>query len=151
MGWLYELVAVLITFCVPLFQYIGVPNVYFIDSITFFVIIPFFHLMNDDDTKKIIFYENFYQGIRYTLGMYIKSECPKIPYVAKPIPQECGGAPAEDNLRHESPQILHSSPIATSYQRCSSAPNCNLSRKNCLDIVPEPLYKYNSLRDIALK
>ena len=72
MGWLYELVAVILTFFTPLLQYIGVPNVHFIDAISMFVIIPLAHLMNDNETKKIIFDENFYQGLRYTLGLYIQ-------------------------------------------------------------------------------
>ena len=34
-----------------------------------FVLFPFLHLMNDEDTKTVITEENYYQGIRHMLGL----------------------------------------------------------------------------------
>ena len=45
-------------------------NVHFIDASVMFLVIPFLHLMNDEDTKAIICEENWYQGIRHMLGIY---------------------------------------------------------------------------------
>ena len=42
------------------------------DAIVMFVVIPFFHLMNDEDTKTIILNEGWYQAIRHMFGIYIE-------------------------------------------------------------------------------
>ena len=70
MGWLYELISIGSALITPFLHYIGIPNPHFIDAIIMFLIIPFLHLMNDEDTKTIIFEENWYQGIRHMLGIY---------------------------------------------------------------------------------
>jgi hypothetical protein len=70
MGWLYELLSTVSTLITPFLHKHGIPNVHFIDAIIMFLVIPFLHLLNDEDTKGIIFRENWYQGIRHMLGIY---------------------------------------------------------------------------------
>jgi hypothetical protein len=70
MGWLYELLSIGSALITPFLHKHGIPNLHFPDAIIMFLVIPFFHLMNDEDTKAIIFEENWYQGIRHMLGIY---------------------------------------------------------------------------------
>jgi len=72
MGWLYELISIGSALMTPYLLKLGVPNLHFIDAIVMFLVIPFLHLMNDDETKTIICEENWYQGIRHMLGIYKK-------------------------------------------------------------------------------
>ena len=72
--WLYELAAVASCVLTPFIQGIGVPNVYLVDAIIMFVVIPLVHLMNDEETKAIIYERNWYQGFRHMLGMYTEPE-----------------------------------------------------------------------------
>ena len=70
MGYLYELISVVSAVMTPYLHKLGIHNIHFIDAIVMFLVIPFLHLMNDEDTKTIICEENWYQGIRYMLGIY---------------------------------------------------------------------------------
>ena len=72
LGWIYELVSNIFVIMSPMVksQY-GVPNTYFTDPVSMFVIIPFLYLFNDDDTKEIIYEENWLQGIRFVLGVHV--------------------------------------------------------------------------------
>ena len=72
MSWLYEFLAVLSALLTPLLHEYGIPNLHMIDAIIMSIIIPFSHIMNDEDTKQVIFEENWYQGIRYLLGLHRK-------------------------------------------------------------------------------
>ena len=72
LGWAYELMASFSAFLTPVLQNLGVPNMHLPDAIVMFVVIPFVHLMNDEDTKTIVLNEGWYQGIRHMLGIYIK-------------------------------------------------------------------------------
>ena len=71
LGWIYELLAVVAAL---LSAYIGyqfnIPNIHFPDVILMFVVIPFIHLLNDEDTKNIIFEHGWVQGIKYVFGIY---------------------------------------------------------------------------------
>ena len=69
LGWLYEVIGGLFTLLTPKIKSMGASNVYLPDAILMFIIIPFVHLMNDEDTKAIIHNENWYQGVLYTLGV----------------------------------------------------------------------------------
>ena len=60
MGWLIELLSIVSSIISPFLLKHGVANVHFIDAIIMFLVIPFLHLMNDDDTKAIIYEENWY-------------------------------------------------------------------------------------------
>ena len=74
MGWIYELISNLSNFLTPLIRDAGVPNVYLPDAIIMFVVIPVVHLMNDEETKQIIYERNWYQGFRHMLGLYREPE-----------------------------------------------------------------------------
>ena len=50
-------------------QEFSIPNIHFPDVILMFVVIPFIHLLNDEDTKHIIFSHGWIQGIKYVLGI----------------------------------------------------------------------------------
>ena len=54
----------------PVLLNFGIPNVHLIDAIIMFLVVPFLHLMNDEDTEAIIYEESWYQGIRHMLGIY---------------------------------------------------------------------------------
>ena len=71
-----ECVGVIVYVLQLLFNYIGLVNVYYAESIVHFVIIPGVYLMNNDDTKAIIFGERWYQGIRHMLGIHTKPISP---------------------------------------------------------------------------
>ena len=70
MGWLYELLSIVSALVSPFLFKHGVSNIHYIDAIIMFLVIPFIHLMNDEDTKTIIYEENWYQGIRHMFGIY---------------------------------------------------------------------------------
>ena len=70
MGWMYELLSIGSALIAPFLHKHGIPNIHFIDTIIMFLVIPFLHLMNDENTKGIISEENWYQGIRHMLGIY---------------------------------------------------------------------------------
>ena len=69
MGWLFELAGTVITVLSPSLHENGILNVYYPDAMLMFVVIPFVHLTNDEETKTIIAEENWYQGLRYMLGI----------------------------------------------------------------------------------
>ena len=73
MGWMYEFVAILSGILTPFLHKLGIHNMYYPDAIVMFVVIPFVHLMNDEDTKIIILQRNWYQGLRHMLGMHTNS------------------------------------------------------------------------------
>ena len=69
MGWLYEFAGGLFTLLTPVLKNLGVPNVYYPDAILMFIIIPFTHLMNNEETKAIIYGQNWYQGLLHALEL----------------------------------------------------------------------------------
>ena len=72
MSWLYEFLAVVSAALTPLLHEYGIPNLHMIDAIIMSIVIPLTHLLNDEDTKEIIFEENWYQGIKYLFGLRMK-------------------------------------------------------------------------------
>ena len=74
MGWIYEILAIVAALLSAKIGYtiqeFNIPNIHFPDVILMFVIIPFIHLLNDEDTKHIIFEQGWIQGIKYVLGIY---------------------------------------------------------------------------------
>ena len=70
MSWMIELIAITSAILSPRLVKLGFSNLHYIDAIIMFVVIPFAHLMNDEDTKLIILQENWYQGLRHMLGVY---------------------------------------------------------------------------------
>ena len=77
-GWLIEALATLSAILTPFLHNLGLHNLHFPDVIIMSVVIPFVHLINDEDTKAIIAEENWYQGIRHMLGIY-KQVAPAAP------------------------------------------------------------------------
>ena len=73
MGCIYEILASLAALLSALLgsqiQEFRIPNIHFPDVILMFVVIPFIHLLNDEDTKHIIFAHGWIQGIKYVLAM----------------------------------------------------------------------------------
>ena len=74
MGCIYEILAMVAALLSALLgsqiQEFKIPNIHFPDVILIFVVIPFVHLVNGEDTKRIIFEQGWIQGIKYVLGMY---------------------------------------------------------------------------------
>ena len=73
MGCIYEILASVAALLSALLgsqiQEFSIPNIHFPDAILMFVVIPFIHLLNDEDTKHIIFLHGWIQGIKYVLGI----------------------------------------------------------------------------------
>ena len=69
MAWIYESTGNYVTIFTPLLHKLGMHGLHFPDAIMMFVLFPFLHLMNDEDTKTVITEENYYQGIRHMLGL----------------------------------------------------------------------------------
>ena len=93
MGWLFELVAIVFACLVPLLHHFEIPNLHMIDCTMMFVLIPFFHLLNDEKTNGIISDENWYQGMRHLLGIYIPPEKREGITQPNPIPNQIGIPP----------------------------------------------------------
>ena len=70
MAWVYETLGMVSAILTPTLHNLGFHNLHFPDVILMFVVIPFVHLMNDEDTKTIITEQNWYQGLRHMLGIY---------------------------------------------------------------------------------
>ena len=54
-------------------QELSVPNIHFPDAIFMSVIIPSIHLLNQEETKGIIFENGWYQGFKHVFGRYTKA------------------------------------------------------------------------------
>ena len=70
MGWAIELIGALVVVITPMLYDHGFLNVYYINVILFFLLIPFLHLMNNEDTKGIISESSWYQGLRHLMGCH---------------------------------------------------------------------------------
>ena len=68
LGWVYELIANIMTAVSPSLMSLGMQHQYYIDVILMFWGIAFVHLMNDEDTKGVIVERNWYRGFRHMLG-----------------------------------------------------------------------------------
>jgi len=96
MGYLYELISTCSAVMTPYLYQLGIHNLHFIDAIVMFLVIPFLHLTNDDDTKAIICEENWYQGIRHMLGIYKE----KVPQSAIRGPPSVADTKNKSSLSH---------------------------------------------------
>ena len=83
---MYEIIAIVSAVVTPALRKLGVQNMHYIDAIVMFVVIPFVHLTNNDDTKVIILEENWYQGIRHVLGVYKEPELREMRLEINPHP-----------------------------------------------------------------
>ena len=80
LSWLYELITVVITIVSPTVISLGMYHPYYFDTIVMFLVIPFCHLMNDEDTKTVIVQRGWYQGLRHMGG-----------FQGQVVPQNAGG------------------------------------------------------------
>ena len=70
-GWLYELLSYIVLIIRPILKHkYGFSNTYFWDIVMWFVVIPFLHILNDDDTKEIISQESWLHGLKFMFGIY---------------------------------------------------------------------------------
>ena len=74
MSWLYELFGTLVTVLSPTLHSMGIRYYYYVDAIIMFLVIPFCHLMNDDETKATIIERGWYQGVKYMAGFKDRKE-----------------------------------------------------------------------------
>ena len=68
LSWLYELFGAAVTVLSPTLHSLGIRYYYYVDAIIMFLVIPFCHLMNDDETKAIIIERGWYHGIKFMVG-----------------------------------------------------------------------------------
>ena len=68
-GWLLELAGVAMTALTPTLHRLGFSNLYYPDAIIMFVLIPFLHITNDDETKEKIAVDGWFAGLQHILGM----------------------------------------------------------------------------------
>ena len=68
-SWLYEFLGVAFTYLTPVLLAFGAFNIYFIDAILMFVVLPAMYLINDEGTKTVITQHGWIQGVRQMLGM----------------------------------------------------------------------------------
>ena len=130
-------------------MYIGVANAYYADSVLCFVVIPCVHLMNNEDTKAVVFGESWYHGIRHMLGIYTKP--------VQAIAVDISNQPRKKKINQlnsnnpgpEPQNNVHLFRKKIYPRRCSSAhslfPLTQLLDGN--DV--EKLNRYNSLREVS--
>ena len=71
LSWLYEFIGTIMTAVTPnLVVSFGLQHwVHFIDCIMIFLFIPFFHLLNDEETKGVIVERGWFQGLKRMAGV----------------------------------------------------------------------------------
>ena len=74
-GWLLELVGTAMTLLTPTLNNIGLTNLYYPDAIIMFVLIPFLHIINEDETKGVIAENGWYEGLRHIFGITYNEGC----------------------------------------------------------------------------
>ena len=67
-AWLYELFGTAVTVLSPTLHSLGIRYYYYVDAIIMFLVIPFCHLMNDDETKATIVERGWYHGVKFMVG-----------------------------------------------------------------------------------
>ena len=153
MSWLYELLAIVTAIMSSVLgahiQEFKIPNIHFPDVIIMFIVIPFIHLLNDEEIKGIIFEQGWIQGIKYVLGIYTEPSLGKDSTAPR--------ATQNSRDRRNTPQNSFSSqiPKLTSSQRrlihrrCKSA--INIVPKDVLILQKEQMYlqrKYSLKQDV---
>ena len=153
MSWLYELLAIVTAIMSSVLgahiQEFKIPNIHFPDVIIMFIVIPFIHLLNDEEIKGIIFEQGWIQGIKYVLGIYTEPSLGKDSTAPR--------ATQNSRYRRNTPQNSFSSqiPKLTSSQRrlihrrCKSA--INIVPKDVLILQKEQMYlqrKYSLKQDV---
>ena len=70
LGWLIELSLTILIGIWLLLNLGAYPYFEFFNAIVRAIVIPFVHVLNDEDTKTIMTEESWHQGIRQALGMF---------------------------------------------------------------------------------
>ena len=70
LGWLIELTLTILIGVWLMLNLGAYPYFEFFNAIIRASVIPFVHILNDEDTKTVITEKSWYNGIRYALGMY---------------------------------------------------------------------------------
>ena len=74
MSSMFELLAVVSSCSTSMLIHLGLRYTYYPDAVVMFVIVPTVYILNDEDTKFVIYSEGWYQGIRHMLGVYTEAE-----------------------------------------------------------------------------
>ena len=73
MSSMFELLAVVSSLSISMLIHLGLRYTYYPDAVVMFVIVPTVHILNDEDTKYVIYRKGWYQGIRHMLGIYTQA------------------------------------------------------------------------------
>ena len=74
MGWLYEVLSTIFVLIIPyLKQKHEIHNTYLTYPVIMFVAIPGVHILNDEDTKAVIYEEGWFGVVKLMLGIYTQS------------------------------------------------------------------------------
>ena len=71
-SWIIELFGTSLTVSLTFLRKFGFRKIHYPYLFIMYVVIPFTHLMNDEETKGIIAEENWLQGTRHMLGLYVE-------------------------------------------------------------------------------
>ena len=69
MSWLFEFIGIIVTVLSPTLVEHGAHNIYFIDAILMFVMLPAMYLINDEEIKTLITEQGYIRGI---MSMLVK-------------------------------------------------------------------------------
>ena len=147
MGWLFEVLASLCAlFTAILKEKFDIPNTHFPDVIFMFLLIPMMHLMNDEHIKGVISEENWYQGIRYLLGIY------KDPHKRRRIARHVETSPVKSGPVCPSPNTLprrnkrtHKFHRNILVQKCNSTPDLVLPQNLITFMMKGSIRRNNSI------
>ena len=68
MGWLMELVGTAMTMLTPTLRSYGLHHLYYPDAIVVFIMIPFIHVMNEENVKIVVFERGWFQALMHIFG-----------------------------------------------------------------------------------
>ena len=148
MAWIYELFSIASSLMTPFLQRLGIPNIHSVDAIVMFVVIPFCHLMNDEETKEIINEESWYEGIRHMLGIYVEKPPQNVPRALFQPPQRNVNPSQCHNAIQEQRTTITSPPKNVLIRHCNSLPNL-LPSKTLKTRKIVPFKRRNSFTDIG--
>ena len=66
--WLFEFIGIIVTVLTPTLLALGAFNVYFIDAILMFIVLPSMYLINDEEVKTLITEHGSIRGIIFTFA-----------------------------------------------------------------------------------
>lgn len=152
MAWVYELFSIASSLMTPLLQRLGIPNIHSVDAIIMFVVIPFCHLMNDEETKEIINEESWYEGIRHMLGIYVEKPPQNVPQAFVQPPQRNVNPSQHNNAIPQQRTAITPLPKNIQFRHCNSFPNLLTSKTSkTRKIVPfKRRYSFTDIGNASL-